>query len=206
MGSDVGWTGMNDLDVLRLRYPWPAKKPPFKFDGHGWLADKTRAMLARYLSRKTVIILELGSWLGCSARFMASRAPNATVICIDHWKGSAKRHCGKDIRKRLPRLYDRFIANMWPLRNRIIPMKSHTVVGMKEVDSLSIVPDLVYVDAGHDTTSVQNDVITALSFFPETRIVGDDWTWATVRLGIQIVAEKFGFGIEHNRTAWTLSK
>jgi hypothetical protein len=42
-------------------------------------------VLAELLSSQTRCVLELGSWLGSSTRFIADHAPNAVIICVDLW-------------------------------------------------------------------------------------------------------------------------
>src|SRR5690606_40474206 len=66
-------------------------------------------LLSRFLSPQSVLVVELGSWLGKSTRFLLRQAPHATVVAIDHWKGSAehqRRH-----RHRLISLYETFLVD-----------------------------------------------------------------------------------------------
>ena len=76
---------INGLAQLRRRYPWPDTMPEVQPDDHGWFQDCNARLLRRFLGPRTRLIVELGSWLGKSARFMLAAAPRATVICIDHW-------------------------------------------------------------------------------------------------------------------------
>jgi hypothetical protein len=43
---------------------------------------------------------------------------------------------------------------------------------MKVVHELGIEPDLVYVDAAHDTPSVVKDIETAMKYFPRGHLRG----------------------------------
>ena len=44
-----------------------------------------RALPQNLMSDRTAVVLELGSWLGKSTRFIAGRAPNAYLFAIDLW-------------------------------------------------------------------------------------------------------------------------
>src|SRR4051794_24358739 len=79
------------LSRLRLEFVWPATKPDaraMEAGPPGWLEDGPREMLAASLGEATRVVVELGSWLGLSTRFIADRAPKACVIAVDHWEGS----------------------------------------------------------------------------------------------------------------------
>jgi hypothetical protein len=72
--------------------PWPEQRPDDAAPGEeaGWLGAGSEVMLAQSLSAKTKLVIELGAWLGLSTRYIADAAPNATVVSVDHWKGSAE--------------------------------------------------------------------------------------------------------------------
>ena len=71
-------------------YSWPATKPdvPDPSQYPGWLGEGTDRTLALALSDQTKVVVELGAWLGMSARYIVEHAPKATVISVDHWEGS----------------------------------------------------------------------------------------------------------------------
>jgi hypothetical protein len=193
----LGW------DELRERYPWPDECPELGLDlNHGWCAGQVREYFKRFLSKDTRLIVECGSWLGLSTRYMMAEAPAARVICIDHWKGSAEHHrCGRpDVAKRLPILYEQFRRNMWDYRDRLIAMRLDIQDGIKELAELGIAPDLVFVDGSHDTQSVRKDTLACCKAFPNARIMGDDYCWKTVAAGLRLT----GLKIEHNVVAWTV--
>jgi hypothetical protein len=72
-----------------LHYPEVYElKNPLPFDGHGWFGHEEhfKNLLAE---KKPKIAIEVGSWLGCSARSIASKLPSdGILIAVDHWKGS----------------------------------------------------------------------------------------------------------------------
>lgn len=204
METGIQGAGVNGLDELRRRYPWPDTRPDVIEDWTGWFYENNREMLRRFLTDQTRVVIELGSLCGLSSRFLAETAPCAAIICIDHWNGSAEHQGREGWDERLRELYPRFLRNLWPWRDRVIPMRTTTLGGMQEIVDLGVTPDLIYVDAGHDTKSVQDDVSAALSLFPKADIVGDDWLHASVRLGVVLASLKCKFLRIHGDGAWHL--
>ena len=94
---------------LKSRHPWPEREPDAPEDWHGWLRSDTHAMLYRHLTARTRLVVECGSWLGLSTRAILLAAPNATVICCDHWKGSPEQQADPDCARRLRTLYVTFL-------------------------------------------------------------------------------------------------
>ena len=194
---------MNGLTKLRKRYPWPAACPDVSEEMHGWFAGENRRVLASLLNEQTRVVLELGSWFGMSAKFIAEHAPHAVLICIDHWKGSPEHHRRPEWRDKLPVLYDKFLRNLWPYRGRTVPMRTTTIQGMQELHALEIVPDVIYVDAAHDEESVFSDTTTALRLFPKAEILGDDWPWDSVRKGVVRAAHRMRLMV-HGIACWQI--
>ncbi len=198
---------MNDgVERLREIFPWPEKRPHLEECWHGWFSQDHERLLSRYLSADTKLVVELGSWMGLSTRFLCVAAPNAAVVAIDHWAGSQEHFADPQLAALVPGSYDQFIANMWPLRDRVVPVRLTTKLGMQLVKSLELEPDLVYVDAAHDTNSVLEDLYGATIYFPGAKIVGDDWNWPTVRLAVQTFAYENVYDIENEGIAWALKR
>lgn len=198
---------MNGLAELRRRYPWPNTMPDVVPDEHGWFQSCNARLLKRVLGPQTKLLVELGSWLGKSARFMLRAAPSATIVCIDHWRGSAEHHDPRrqDVNDKLPRLYETFLRNMWPWRDRVVALRSDTVAGLRELGRLQLAPDLVYIDAGHDYENARADLRTALELFPAARIAGDDWIYFEgVRRAVGELAEARGLKIVCEENAWIM--
>lgn len=170
------------IESLRRAHPWPEERPNVAArEREGWLFPSTQEMLARFLSSETKLVVELGSWLGLSTRFIAGRAPRATVIAIDHWKGSPEHEHDPALRDLLPVLYETFLTNCWNDRSRIVPIRSGTLEGLQRVGSFGLAPDVIYVDADHSYEAVAADLAAIERLFPSAIIVGDDWNWEGVR-------------------------
>jgi hypothetical protein len=155
-------------------------------DDRGWFCGQNRKVLDE-LVQDTSVVLELGAFLGMSTHFLAHRA--MVVITIDHWMGSAE-HQGPEWKATLPVMYETFVVNLWEHREKVIPIRATTLDGMREVHELGVVPDLVYIDASHDADSVAADFSAVLNYWPSAIIVGDDWTWDSVREGVEMVLPK----------------
>jgi hypothetical protein len=130
------------------------------------------------------VIVEIGSWLGLSASLFLKHAPESTIVCIDHWRGSAEHRRNPDWRRRLPTLYEQFLANMWESREHVIPVRARSTKGLAIVRECEIVPDLIYIDGAHDRPSVYADISTSATLFPGVPLLGHDWRFASVRTAV----------------------
>jgi hypothetical protein len=193
------------LEALAAAHPWPDEKPCVPPNRHhGWLMCGARQSLQESLSAQTRVVIELGSWMGLSTRFIADHAPNAVVIAVDHWKGSPEHQASKELRPLLPQLYDTFLASCWEYRDRIVPVRASTLEGMREIAGHNIQPDLIYIDADHAYESVKADLEEAIALFPKSRIVGDDWDWPGVRRSVTDVCTARGLAVESTGNSWRL--
>lgn len=193
---------LHALETLRARYSWPQEKPQVPQDVESMCHNGPQ--LKQVLNPSTKIIVELGSWLGGSALFFLEQAPQATVIAIDHWKGSLEHQQFPYWAQKLPTLYETFLCNCWDYKDRLIPMRTTTLEGLQELYDLNIYPDLMYVDASHDYSSVIADLEKIYALFPKTTIVGDDWTWFMVRLAVTQFALDHNVEVLHDNNVWRI--
>ena len=192
---------------LAEKHPWPAEKPDVPAKEQGWCDEPNRKMLSGLLEDSTKIVVEVGSWLGSSTRFILDHAPSdAKMICIDHWFGSKEHResASESIRAQIPTLYETFLVNLWNDRHRIVPLRTDSLPALREIHRFGIKPDLIYIDASHDYHNALEDVKTALDLFPDSRICGDDWHYEGVRRAVNELAQKYGkkIDIEGNRVWW----
>jgi len=183
------------LKTLAARYPWPDRPPAVPEDWHGWLCADTAAALVEACARAPQVVIELGTWLGFSARAILENAPRATLICIDHWRGSPEHQPetgNLDWSRRLPTLYETFLRNLWPCHDRVIPLRADTLVGLAEVRDLGIEPGLVYVDSEHSVDRVTRELAFITAAWPAAEIVGDDYDNAAVKLAADQHAAALG--------------
>lgn len=184
------------IDHLRQHYSWPINKPSATPDPQSMFVNGEE--LSELLNDKIHLIVELGAWLGGSTRYILDHAPSATVITIDHWKGSLEHHQQSPYTSKLPKLYETFLVNCWKYKDRLIPMKTTTLQGLEEIYQAGLKPDVVYVDASHEYEAVVADLEKIHMLFPNTRIMGDDWSWPTVRAAVTDFAKRYNFKVIAN--------
>jgi hypothetical protein len=202
-GPAVSTNGFaSHLDRLKEKYPWPAERPTDAAPGQeeGWLSNGTDAVLTEALSPATRLVVELGSWLGLSTRFIADRAPSATVISVDHWRGSPEHVNNDRYRNLLPHLYETFLSRCWNHRHRIVPLRMSTLDGLREVAAHGLQPDVIFVDAEHSYDAVHAEVTLARQLFPNATISGDDYDWSGVHRAVHGYARKHGLVVD--RVGW----
>lgn len=196
-----------EIERFAKQYAWPDERPVVPVPPErNWLHEGTRRALSETVPRDATLIVEVGSWLGRSTRFLCDLAPNARVVAIDHWKGNPENHRDPELVPLLPHLYETFLSESWGYRNRIIPLKSDSIDGLQRVAAAGLVPDAVYLDADHTHESVVADLSTMLDLFPKSRIVGDDWDWESVRRAVQHVASQRKLRVETFKTGWRIER
>jgi hypothetical protein len=181
------------MNKLREKYKFPEVKPNVpevlnrNGEPDGWFHGDCRNHIKELCTTETQVVVVGGCWMGQTEYLIRQYAPNAMIISIDHWGGSAE-HQVREFAKSVRSLYETFCANLWGHREYIIPLRMNSIAGLKEVADHNIVPDLIYVDWSHDELSVANDTYTASLLFPDSIICGDDWTWGSVKAGVRQTA------------------
>ena len=207
--GDSKFIANDPVAKLAADFPWPDVPPevPTPTGPLGWLADGAAAVLSGELTPATRVVVELGSWLGMSTRFIADRAPCATVIAIDHWQGSAEHHELAECREMLPWLFENFLAMNWSYRHRVIPLKMTTIEGLEVVAAHKVVPDLIFIDADHRYEGLLDDLSSASRLFPDAVLVGDDLELSEVRRAVLAFASRRNLIVQvvgENWRAWKL--
>jgi hypothetical protein len=160
------------VNSLSEWFPWPDTKPDLPYDGGGWLHPQTASLL----SRGATTIVEIGTWLGLSTRYMLDVNPRATVVCIDTWLGSFE-HFGSIDPRRIRTLYEGFLVDCWEYRSRIIPVRLDSANAIKLVKSQGVEPSFVYLDGGHQYEVVSQDIRNLTAAWPKAPIILDDYIW-----------------------------
>lgn len=187
-------------DLYKL-YPWPEIKPELPQLDKGWFTG--HEFLKEHLDENAQIVVELGSWLGKSAKFFLNQCPNAFVIAVDHWKGSREHQIRFE--SLLPNLYETFLVNCWDFKDRLIPLKASTIEGLREIHRSEVEPNFIYIDASHFYEDVLMDITISIVLFPNAKIGGDDWLWGKrkpVRQAAEYCAKCFKKKIEVSGNNW----
>lgn len=162
--------------------PWPKKRPAYEFNDFGWLQPEVEAELLRRIPRASLIV-ELGSFLGKSARFMLDNS-RARLIAVDTWLGSPELVGHETMTQWGADLFERFVANCWDYRERLTIVRHTTSAALRHFHQVGLRPDLIYVDASHQREDACLDVTLCRRLFPDAVLVGDDWMWETVQQGV----------------------
>jgi len=164
--------------IADLPEPYNSLKTLLPFNDHGWYTNRPQMDKLLRLTGSEIVI-ELGVWMGRSARHIASALPEEGILyAVDHWLGSEENLLKEDDRRVLPTLYEQFLSNTIHanLTHKIIPMRMTTLEAAEIFLKKGIKPDLIYVDASHDEDSIYADLS---AYFPlikgHGKICGDDW-------------------------------
>jgi hypothetical protein len=152
------------------------------------------------------VIVELGSWVGSSAVYLAQNsAPDTLVYAVDHWLGSAEHHVQAPFNAMLPTLYQQFLSNVKNvgLTHKIIPVRMTTLEAAR---SLNIQPDMIYIDASHDEESVYQDI---MAWYPKLQsngiMCGDDFNWPGVARAVNRAATELHRNIHASGPTWSFN-
>ena len=177
---------------------WPdtcPTAPPFE---HGWVHRGNERMLRRLLAkRRPKVVVELGSWLGLCTTLLLEETEEsgAAVFAVDPWDAAflrsdetLHRQYARDptavrILDTVP-LYDTFLVNVWPYRQRCFPMRMTSGEGLAAIARLGAPVGMVYVDADHSYDAVRADLRACAAHFPDALLCGDDWQWPAVQRAV----------------------
>jgi len=199
---------LNDLQSTE----WPGERPPWNpqyADGfemppdgehilngivengavRGWMNPEVHENLVR-VSKLGNICLELGSWLGWSARTMLDSNPALHVICADMYRPLDDPTDEERPYHPLNQL-DLFMHRNWDYRYRITILQGHTLTAISEVVRCEIEPDLIYVDSGHHWHICGPEIASCCFLWPRTHIFGDDYPIAGVSKAVGVAVSTF---------------
>ena len=190
-------------DLARL-HPWPKTKPVGSPTVRGWHLPIVQKALLPELP-KCRVILELGVYHGESTRWFCDNS-GAMVIAVDHFQGSPHMKHDAGLRGELGLIWETFCAASWDYRDRIIPMRMDTVEAMHRIYGQLVDPDLIYLDASHETEPTRRELTTILNLFPGAKVYGDDYNWTTVKAAVDAVATERDLDLWNNGRVWWIRK
>ncbi len=200
----VGHTAFGNGDNKSLPYPYNTITV-LPFDSTGFFgkrqADGLSYLIARY---KPKIVVEIGSYLGASTRFIAKLLPESgRVYAVDHWMGSDEWKDKPNFKEMQSLFYQKFLSNVIheKLWHKIIPMRMHSLEAAKII---AVTPDFVFIDGAHDYQSVYNDICAwSKRVSPNGVLCGDDYNWGrgdSVKRAVNKFAEEHALEVKlfHN--------
>lgn len=137
------------------------------------------------------VFVEVGSFLGKSARYMAERIRKSgkriTLFCVDHFRPVAEIKEVKDFLDSCGGNYFfHFLNNTAPFRDIVIPLCLASVEAAKYFGDGVV--DFVFIDASHDEASVREDIAV---WNPKIKaggmLAGHDMDLASVRAAVDEV-------------------
>lgn len=182
-----------------MEHFWHSLAPEVE-GGQHWFAAQSLYEEQVRRAQDGAVFVELGTWKGRSATFMAVEIINSgkdiTFYTVDHFRGSDEPAHHKDPDVREGRLYEVFRKNTEPVRRYVEEIRADTVEAATRFPEQSV--DFVYVDAGHTTEAVLTDMRT---WWPKVKpggvLAGDDWKFDDGAVANAVKAFAAEFDVEY---------
>lgn len=183
--------------------------PHFYQTIQGWDAGITplyKKMVDSAPSTKWLHFVEVGTWKGRSAAFMAVEIANSgkkiKFECVDTWQGTVEDGHLEDQHIKNGTLYEHFVQNMLPVEKYYKPRISTSLDAACNYDDNSL--DFVFIDAAHDYDNVKADIIAWLpKIKPQGVLAGHDMFHPPVAKAVNEILEK---PVRFNKQCWTYTK
>ena len=193
-------------DLLKAN-PWPHECPNIDVLDHGWLAQENRDNLKGLLiDINEPLVIELGTWVGKSAKFMLDLNDDLRIVTIDTFRGSPELLSNPEFVKMIDSgLKPQAQRNLFDYRKRccILELQSH--VGLIRLYRNGLKPDLIYIDASHEYSNALRDMKLALEFFPDAIVCGDDSNFPGVARALCHIEDNYDIkGIFENGAFWRI--
>jgi len=176
----------------------------------GWMHDSELFWLAETSKDKT-IICEIGSWKGRSSKAIADNMPeNATLWCIDTWKGSLNER--ETTQKEADDLYgdgvyyDFLQSNIEEIqKGRVIPLRMKSINASNFFRENKITFDFIFIDGSHDFLSIQQDIAFWWPLLKDHGVFsGHDYVFTTVCDAVNEYFNPQLIELIDNTSIWTI--
>lgn len=175
---------------------------------HGWMATGTRNSLEYGLKKfKPKVVVELGTWLGTSSKFMKDTDPNIKLYCFDIFQPILDTQY--KFKKYNP--MDKFYFNIPRLETFNRNMGDHkdvyaikTSIDIDEVISLfknnKVQVDIFYIDFEKNPDKLNRVIMKLTNSFPNSTIIGDDLICGNTKQCIfnQLLSSNKKFALSEN--------
>lgn len=160
--------------------------------------------------------VEVGSWKGRSASYMAVEIVNSKKIikfdCVDTWEGSIEHldvnspHYERGLHEDQNWLFNQFLQNTSSVSNQINPIRMTSVDATKLYDDESL--DFVFIDASHEYDDVINDIN---SWYPKVKkggyLCGHDYVkFGGVNKAVNELIKDKGLNLSVVKSSWIHKK
>ncbi|MFW2828525.1 hypothetical protein [Sphingomonas sp. ID0503] len=222
---------LSGLAALRRDNPWveapPAPIAPFHLSLDG--GDGGRSLIEETIrDRQVSLMVEVGCFLGGSARRWLAASDDLTVIGVDPWEGNwapyirrlaavpkMRAHIAHFSREEIDAICDSLVEagnfqialnNLRDLKERFVPVRRRAPEAFAYLAQYQIKPELIYIDADKTRDALDE----AYRLFPEAMLCGDDWLWpdenGVLRMQQNVIAfaDEHGFTVRHVKQSWLL--
>lgn len=179
----------------------------YPLDMHGWFGPLNKVHLQEFIQKlQPKNVVEVGTWLGVSAIFMAHLLNSgAKIFCIDPWVPYHDMENMPECQERLKNAYERFLSNCihHKVTDKIVPLRMTSMDAYATYFSGEHDIDLVYIDGSHAEEDAYNDIIhwqTVVA--PHGIICGDDYGWPTVRRAVTRAAQEIDRTLHVDYNFW----
>ena len=141
------------------------------------------ASLAQQANQRKLIV-EVGSWKGCTARAMADNT-SGIVYAVDTWLGDGDWQHIKEIAEHPEGwMFETFQNNMSGLSN-VRPIRKSSLEAAEYLGNLGFRADMIFFDAEHGYESVKADILAWRPLLsPSGLLCGHDRQWDGVARAI----------------------
>jgi hypothetical protein len=162
------------LADLAAAHPWPEVRPtvPQPSEIEPSTDISFRRALEGTVPPSARLIVEVGAGQGRSTRQLADLAPQSTVVVVDRWLANVDvgESAGPAAEPQPPPL-DAFLAESWDYRDRILPIRSRAVDGLRRVADAGLKADVVALTSLAGDDDLAEVLTAALDLFPGASIV-----------------------------------
>ena len=110
--------------------------------------------------------IEIGSWLGQSAAYMATEIANSNknieFHCVDLWESNEEYKDQEVVKEN--KFFETFLKNIHPVKNYIKPIKAASLTAVTQFEDEYF--DFIFIDAAHDYENVKKDI---KAWFPKIK-------------------------------------
>lgn len=160
-------------------------------------------------------IIEVGSWKGHSANFMADACRRAAlktkIVCIDTFLGAVEHWVlpGQidhlHIKNGRPTILERFQANTIARGNQdmVYPFAIDSANAAQVFEHFQFRADLIFIDAAHDYDDVISDIRSYYPLLSEKGVLfGDDYQYEPLRQAVHEMGREFGAQVIVSQRKW----
>jgi len=196
----------------------------FMLDLQGWNSN-SKIFYDLINEKRPKLIIEVGTWKGCSAIHMAKYIKNnkidCQILCVDTWLGGLEHWLQKNIKTRpwyqylnlkngYPSLYYQFIYNVIKseLQDIIVPFPNTSLIAARFLKRNDIKADLIYIDGSHDELDVYLDLVNYFDLLTDDGIIfGDDYAYQSVQSALEkFCLEKEVSVVVKEKQPWVIRK